>query len=639
MSASFDPYHKWLGIPPKDQPPNHYRLLGIERFEDDAEVIEAAANRVMAYLHEVAAGDASGQSQTLLNEISAARICLLNQRRKTDYDQKLKADRHSAPPPENRAVRATTGRPTVGRPTAGTTLPADATRQTSSVAPRKRTWIMVLGVLLAIGLLGGIVGVIGNAQRGTDHDRADEQHTVQGDSDRPAQQDVARPAQQRRATLLLDWPPTQRLDATLTINGTACDIPANGDIAIPLKAGAIKLCITRPGYEDVPWDHVVARGECVRYSPVWEPKKTGFTAAKPGPPAADRIANAPATSVSATGPSALGRGGKPSVTLAPATERPTSSGTVDLPSFLDLPLRRKPVAVARTTLLRLSAHPRVTLRLVGGEAILTSAAFQLTPRAAGNDPRTWVVDYVDRKRQRTEIAEFILADATLDFRWLVDPQLHDADQLRNALLEINTGKQVVLLPLRQPAVVKPLVLSGRTTKQPRGIGSNGIGHLKISLDTLPEIANLRLELTGVSGSSSFAVPEDARRVGPNKDIEVDLGDGDSGYPLLVQISFQKSHAVSHVIGIQYQLRYLTHDIFLKPLSLGNIKRDVAWVNTARQRNRASNEPLRNELLKRDNYCNQLNAVASGATELVLHYRIVLPIEGNLVVLANSDRRQ
>ena len=29
--GAFDPYHKWLGIPPKQQPPDHYRLLGVER--------------------------------------------------------------------------------------------------------------------------------------------------------------------------------------------------------------------------------------------------------------------------------------------------------------------------------------------------------------------------------------------------------------------------------------------------------------------------------------------------------------------------------------------------------------------------------------------------------------------------------
>ena len=33
MAAAFDPYHRWLGISRNDQPPNHYRLLGLEMFE------------------------------------------------------------------------------------------------------------------------------------------------------------------------------------------------------------------------------------------------------------------------------------------------------------------------------------------------------------------------------------------------------------------------------------------------------------------------------------------------------------------------------------------------------------------------------------------------------------------------------
>ena len=37
MTPEFDPDHKWLGIPPKDQPPNHYRLLGLDLFESDQE--------------------------------------------------------------------------------------------------------------------------------------------------------------------------------------------------------------------------------------------------------------------------------------------------------------------------------------------------------------------------------------------------------------------------------------------------------------------------------------------------------------------------------------------------------------------------------------------------------------------------
>ncbi len=40
MTEQFDPYHVWLGIAPKDQPPNHYRLLSVDLFETDPDVIE-----------------------------------------------------------------------------------------------------------------------------------------------------------------------------------------------------------------------------------------------------------------------------------------------------------------------------------------------------------------------------------------------------------------------------------------------------------------------------------------------------------------------------------------------------------------------------------------------------------------------
>jgi hypothetical protein len=46
--SEFDPYYKWLGIPPKDQPANHYRLLGVSLFEPDPEVIASAADSRMA---------------------------------------------------------------------------------------------------------------------------------------------------------------------------------------------------------------------------------------------------------------------------------------------------------------------------------------------------------------------------------------------------------------------------------------------------------------------------------------------------------------------------------------------------------------------------------------------------------------
>jgi hypothetical protein len=47
---AFDPYRKWLGIPPEEQPPHHYRLLGLELFEEDADVIVNAADARLSFL-------------------------------------------------------------------------------------------------------------------------------------------------------------------------------------------------------------------------------------------------------------------------------------------------------------------------------------------------------------------------------------------------------------------------------------------------------------------------------------------------------------------------------------------------------------------------------------------------------------
>ncbi|MCH5374228.1 MAG: hypothetical protein JJ992_09640 [Planctomycetes bacterium] len=91
MDSDFDPYYKWLGIPPRDQPPHHYRLLGIEVFEQDRDVIDAAANRVMSYLKDLAVGDDARHSQNLLNEVSRARLCLLNREKKAEYDTALRS--------------------------------------------------------------------------------------------------------------------------------------------------------------------------------------------------------------------------------------------------------------------------------------------------------------------------------------------------------------------------------------------------------------------------------------------------------------------------------------------------------------------------------------------------------------------
>ena len=91
MAPDFDPYHQWLGIPPKEQPANHYRLLGVTLLETNRDVIAVAANRQMSYLQELASGPDVAEAQKLLSEISQARACLLNAKQKAVYDQQLRS--------------------------------------------------------------------------------------------------------------------------------------------------------------------------------------------------------------------------------------------------------------------------------------------------------------------------------------------------------------------------------------------------------------------------------------------------------------------------------------------------------------------------------------------------------------------
>lgn len=90
MAAEFDPYHKWLGILPKDQPPNYYRLLGLEVFEEDLQVIEASADRQSGFLRKYQSGELASHCQKLLNEIARARLCLLKPSTKAVYDAQLR---------------------------------------------------------------------------------------------------------------------------------------------------------------------------------------------------------------------------------------------------------------------------------------------------------------------------------------------------------------------------------------------------------------------------------------------------------------------------------------------------------------------------------------------------------------------
>jgi hypothetical protein len=128
VSETFDGYYKWLGITPDEQPPNHYRLLGIRNFEADADVIAGAADKQMAHVRSFQAGKHSALSQKILNEIAAARICLLTAAKKAAYDEELSA----------RLVQTETGpawAAQIAEATASTIPPQNRKRR-----PSKLTW-------------------------------------------------------------------------------------------------------------------------------------------------------------------------------------------------------------------------------------------------------------------------------------------------------------------------------------------------------------------------------------------------------------------------------------------------------------------------------------------------------------------
>jgi formylglycine-generating enzyme required for sulfatase activity len=91
MAESFDGYYQWLGIPPAEQPPNHYRLLGVQLFEPNDDVIVNAADQRMLLLRTFQTGKQSALSQRLLNEVAAAKVCLLNSEKRAAYDATLRA--------------------------------------------------------------------------------------------------------------------------------------------------------------------------------------------------------------------------------------------------------------------------------------------------------------------------------------------------------------------------------------------------------------------------------------------------------------------------------------------------------------------------------------------------------------------
>jgi len=110
--TEFDPYDDWLDIGPDQQPADRYQLLGVERYEDDEDVIRDASSERLAHLRSLDTGEHAPLRDELVEEVVAAQKCLLNDKRRDAYAHSLRAKLQ----PKKRSAPAPRQKPSANRP-------------------------------------------------------------------------------------------------------------------------------------------------------------------------------------------------------------------------------------------------------------------------------------------------------------------------------------------------------------------------------------------------------------------------------------------------------------------------------------------------------------------------------------------
>lgn len=279
MGDSFDPYYRWLGIPPREQPPNLYRLLGITVFEEDADVIDAAANRQMAHLRTYQTGPHGVFSQQLLNEVAAARVTLLSPGKKAAYDELLRhelsvAGAQRAPFAElgDGEGRASSAIPDAAVSTAMAQAPA------SPASPRRWSLTTAIGIGLGLLILAGATAVW-LAQKAPAPPVVGQQvprpRPVPSARPVPAGQPSVKTPPAGQYTLEIDWPKRLRKGGTLQVDGRPVPLPPQGPIALRVPQGEHMVVASRPGFKPFRWQVHMAEDAVARSTPEWLPLTGG----------------------------------------------------------------------------------------------------------------------------------------------------------------------------------------------------------------------------------------------------------------------------------------------------------------------------------------------------------------------------
>ncbi len=244
MSAGFDPLYKWLGIPPDEQPPHCYRLLGLEIFEENLDVIESAADRQMAYLRTFQTGPNVQLAQEVLNQVAVAKSWLLNPERKVQYDawlrEQLGLSPPSAPPVAAPAPQVQEAGLDFGD-LLGNTDPYVQSRRRIKKG-RRRQWLGVgISLVAAILAVGILVVVALKLQEGSSQE----------------------------GTLEVEWPEAEREGGSLQLDGKPAAVAPGDKTAFSLPMGRHQVTFTRPGYKPYELTEGVTAGRTSTVRPVW----------------------------------------------------------------------------------------------------------------------------------------------------------------------------------------------------------------------------------------------------------------------------------------------------------------------------------------------------------------------------------
>ncbi|MBN1852557.1 MAG: hypothetical protein JW829_07525 [Pirellulales bacterium] len=492
----FDPYHKWLGIPPAEQPPNYYRLLGIQLFESDEDVIASSADRQMAYVKSFAGGPCAAAAEQLLNELAKARVCLLKSETKEAYDAALRRtipqgvsgqgaipagislplDRTSAthlPGPELARETAAPGhglQPTPGAIQADpfSSIPEVRIAAGNSVLQRagryrasKRNWYLRLLGHLVFSFLGLAIAWILLAKVGPQFDFLNIFDHSKSSTAGPASRTqvdppLSDPSARAPRNSSADGGKVQR-QGSLNVDPSSQSSSGEKWLQHPANSAveATGAAVHETGKETELPAHSLIRPEDMDPHKNTEPEPNHLidSAAYPDNP----FSNLPAET-----------------DLPPLEGTDILFGTIDLPVETPLMLRIIP----------LDNPHRLALK------------FYADPIAINGAERKWNVYFADDEKFEAiktgasdleAIAEFRVVEGVFSMHWLPGAQLIDWSKLSNCLVEVTAGGSQHLMQLRRAIVGEPARMEDRDTPLA----------LNFSLDELPATANLFLAVTQV----------------------------------------------------------------------------------------------------------------------------------------------